>query len=304
MQKHRNRYKAALGESFNVIGLAGAAALSVATLNPIPILGALVAEAVYLLFVPDSKWYEQRLAARYDLEVEERRKKLTERVFPRLSNETQFRFMRLEKIREEIGRQQFDGRLIYREVLRKLDFLMEKHLLFAEKETEFIAYLRSVRGEVAGVEPPPKSPKKQPAMVDEIEKLGRTRWIEDNVAEITDHFEEQLAGVEHMLTTDENLHNVAILEKRREVLNRRAEFVKKIGMSLTNVSHQLQLIEDTFGLMSDELRARSPEQVLMDIDDVIFQSESLTESIQELAPFDVMPLESGAKELYNARYEK
>lgn len=304
MQKQRHRYKAAIGESLNVIGLAGAAALSVATLNPLPILGALVVEAAYLLFVPDSKWYEKRLAARYDLEVEDRRKKLTERIFPRLSNETQFRFMRLEKIREEIGRQQFDGRLIYREVLRKLDFLMEKHLLFSEKETEFISYLRSVRSEVAGVEPPPKPGKKQQSMVEEIEQLGRTKWIDANVSEITEHFDNQLAGVEHMLNTDENMHNIAILEKRKEVLKRRCEFVQKIGMSLTNVSHQLQLIEDTFGLMSDELRARSPEQVLVDIDDVIFQSESLTESIQELAPFDVMPLESGAKELYNARYEK
>ncbi len=68
---------------FNTVGLAGFAAISAATLNPVPLLGALVVEAAYLLFVPDSKWFERRLASKYDKEVEDRRRKLRDQVFPR-----------------------------------------------------------------------------------------------------------------------------------------------------------------------------------------------------------------------------
>lgn len=39
-------------EGFNAVGLAGAAALSAALLNPLPLIGALVVEAAYLLFCP------------------------------------------------------------------------------------------------------------------------------------------------------------------------------------------------------------------------------------------------------------
>src|SRR6476659_9628622 len=119
-------FKAAFGENFNLAGLATAAAASLALLNPIPLIGAIVVEAAYLLFVPDSKWYERRLASKYDQEVIERRKKLRDQVFPSLNSNMQARFIRLESTRDQIGSQTFDGRLIFREVLRKLDYLLEK----------------------------------------------------------------------------------------------------------------------------------------------------------------------------------
>jgi len=80
--------------------------------------------------------------------------------------------------------------------------------------------------------------------------------------------------------------------------------VVRIGQSLINVSHQLNLMEDTFGLISDEIRARSPEQVLADIEDVVFQTDSLTATLEDVSPFDLMPLEEGARKLYNAPKEK
>ena len=58
-------------------------------------------------------------------------------------------------------------------------------------------------------------------------------------------------------------------------------------------------MEDTFGLINDEIRARSPEQMLADIDDVVLQTDSLTEALQDVAPFDTMQVEEGAEALYN-----
>lgn len=305
--KRPSKLKEAFLEGFNTIGLAGAVALSAALLNPIPLLGAIVAEAVYLLFVPDSKWYEKRLAARYDDEVIERRRRLKEQIFPNLGYEMQARFIRLETVREQVGGQTHDGRLIFREVLRKLDYLLEKFLLFASKEVEFENYLRSVLQEVRNipVAPPIADRSKKKKIEFDIQDLAeRDSWIKTTVQQISDKYAQEISEIDTLIQRDENLHNQAILDKRKEVLMRRSQYVVRIGEILINVGHQLHLMEDTFGLINDEIRARSPEQVLADIDDVVFQTDSLTESLQDIAPFDVMPLEAGARKLYDAEDEK
>jgi hypothetical protein len=80
---------------------------------------------------------------------------------------------------------------------------------------------------------------------------------------------------------------------------RRRQYVSQIGEILSNLNMQLHLMEDTFGLINDEIRARSPEQVLADIDDVVNQTDNLTETLQEVSPFDQMPVAAGAAKLYN-----
>jgi hypothetical protein len=303
----RRALKAAFTENLNLAGLATAAAASMALLNPLPLLGAIVVEAAYLLFVPDTKWYERRLAAKYDDEVVERRRKLRDQVFPSLSAQMQARFSRLELTRDQIGTQTIDGRMIFREVLRKLDYLLEKFLNFASKEVQFENYLRSVLDEVkhGPVVPPPVQKKPNKKIVFQIEDMtDRDEWVQDTVDIICDKYAREIDGIDELVARDENLHNQAVLVKRKEVLARRSQYVVRIGQSLINVSHQLQLMEDTFGLINDEIRARSPEQVLADIEDVVFQTDSLTATLEDVAPFDVMPLEEGARKLYNAPNEK
>jgi len=70
------------------------------------------------------------------------------------------------------------------------------------------------------------------------------------------------------------------------VLGRRREFIGKIGRIQTNLLHQLSLVEDTFGLISDEIRAQPPEQVLADINDVVSQTNTMTQLLEEFAPFE------------------
>src|SRR5947199_10758266 len=95
------RYVEALKENPNKVGLASALGLFVASWNPIPLLVGVVAEAAYLLFVPDSKWYEARLSRRHDAEVERRRRQLKDQLIPTLRPEMQDRFTRLEETRSE-----------------------------------------------------------------------------------------------------------------------------------------------------------------------------------------------------------
>jgi len=305
--KRPSKIKEAFLESFNTVGLAGVAAVSAALLNPLPLLGFLVVEAAYLLFVPDSKWYERRLATKYDNEVVERRRKLRDQVFPSLSSQMQARFSRLELMRDQIGNQAIDGRMIFREVLRKLDYLLEKFLLFGSKEVQFENYLRSVLDDLkhGPVIAPPVQKRPNKKIVFQIEDMtDRDEWVKDTVTMISDKYTGEIEGIDELLQRDENLHNQAVLDKRKEVLQRRSQYVVRIGETLVNVSHQLNLMEDTFGLINDEIRARSPEQVLADIEDVVFQTDSLTATLEDVAPFDTMPLEEGARKLYNAPNEK
>jgi len=303
-----NRYLEAFKESYNVIPLAGLVAASAAFLNPLPLLAGLVVETVYLLFMPDSKWYMDRLSVRYDNEVIARREKLKQEVCPTLPQSVMARFSRLETMRNQIGSQTFEGKKWFREVLRKLDYLMEKFLLFASKQVQFQTYLRSVLDETdpGTVVARPPIPPSGPKIIRRSDPTGELDedWILATVATVQERYVQEIDGIDELLKKDENLHNQAVLDKRKEVLERRRQYVSQIGEILTNLNHQLHLMEDTFGLINDEIRARSPEQVLADIEDVVYQTDNLTETLQEVSPFDQMPVAAGAGRLYNVAEEK
>lgn len=322
MNKKKSRLAEAFGENFNIVGLAGAAALSAALLNPIPLLIGVVAEAAYLLFVPDSKWYDARLSVRFDAEVAERRRKLKEKIFPTISKQMQGRYERLNFIRGEITAQPgMENENWFREVLRKLDYLLEKFLLFASKEAEFRAYLQNGLSEVHAGRPSRRMEQPPPDfdLFDEPrQRRGRRggnergrgrdreddsppaftptdmsasladRWVGETVRTIQEHYDREIAQVNTLRETEEDLNTKAILEKRADVLEQRKEHVGRIGKILANLGHQMELLEDSFGLINDQLRARSPEQVLADIEGVVFQTDSMTRLLEELAPYEQM----------------
>ena len=298
-----SRFKQAFSESYNVIGLAGLFAASAALLTPVPLLIGLVAETVYLLFTPDSKWYMDRLATRYDQEVIARREKLVREVGPTLPRSVMARFARLETTRNQIGSQTVDGMKWFREVLRKLDYLMEKFLLFASKQVQFQTYLKSVLDETdpGTLVSPPAISQPLRRVVRRVDPTGENdeEWILSTVSIIQQRYADEVTGIDDLLKKDENLHNRAVLDKRKDILTRRRQYVGQIGEILTNLNHQLHLMEDTFGLINDEIRARSPEQVLADIEDVVNQSDNLTETLQDVSPFDQMPVAAGASKLYD-----
>lgn len=303
-----NKVSSAFKEGYNTIGLAAAVALSAALLTPIPLLAGLVAEAAYLLFVPDSKWYEARLSKRYDAEVEARRQKLKDEVLPTLRPEMQQRFARLEAMRIQIGTQGADDATWFREVLRKLDYLLEKFLLFAAKDAQYRSYVRSVREELGGGQQARTVPPVQKVDVRDRRAGARQQppapaytppvdssdqWVQRATGEIVAWFDQELADVADSLAKEQDEDTKAVLEKRKDVLERRREFMGKITKILTNLNHQLELVQDTFGLINDEIRARSPEQILADIEDVVYQTDTMTTLLDEVAPFEQMSARLG-----------
>ncbi len=285
----KNRIAEAFKENFNLLGLAGAAALSAATLNPIPLLIGVVVEAAYLIFVPDSKWFDSRLEARFDAEILAHRNKLKNEVFPRVASGIKERFVRLETIRAQVGQEEtFAREHWFRQVLRKLDYLLEKFLLFARKDAEFRTHIKRVYEET--VEPSRPRDVRRRSTRDEGYDLTEDsvpptgdRWVTATVAAIQNHFDEELDGVRRERATEEDYNTQAILDKRIEVIGSRHEQVGRIGKILTNLGHQMNLLEDSFGLINDQLRARSPEQVLADIDGLVYQTDAMTKMLDEMS---------------------
>jgi hypothetical protein len=325
-----NRYTEAFKENFNVIGLAGAVAVAAAMVNPLILLPALVLEAAYLIFVPDSRWYSDRLSRRHDAEIQARRDQIKAEVLPTLRPDLQRRFLRLEEMRAQIGTLSMGERTWFLEVLRKLDFLLDKYLQFAAKEGQFRAYLASILAEAHGeaAAPPGKNSNRPswldsafdasggapgsnrqprrgkgpspvalgPAGVGSRQAPGQTgavshnghseQWTQNTVAEVQKHYDGELGKLRALAKEEKDDGTRAVLEKRCEVLERRREFVSKMGRILQNLNHQLELLEDTFGLISDEIRARPPEQVLADIEDVVTQTNTMTQVLEEIAPYE------------------
>lgn len=311
----RNRYLEALKENFNVVGLSSAVALSAALLNPIPILVALVAEAAYLVFVPDSKWYEARLSTRHDEEVRARREQLKRDILPQIRPILQARFMRLENLHADIARDGGQEQWL-REVIRKLEFLLEKFLHFAAKEAQFRAYLESAREQIKSAAAlqggqtslsgrvdvarrraqgqAANSPMQAPRTADR--SASDDQWVQEAISEVQAHYDRELAEIKAASDNETEPQTKSLLERRHDVLWKRREQIGKIGKILTNLSHQLELLEDTFGLISDEIRARPPEQVLADIEDVIFQTNTMTQLLDEVSTFDSWTSRSSASQ--------
>ncbi|MBC8142030.1 MAG: hypothetical protein H7Y38_11385 [Armatimonadetes bacterium] len=118
------RIQTALREDGNIVALAGSAALSLALLNPIPLLIGMVAETVYLLYVPDSRWYANRLSARYDNEVKNRRAGLRDETAAFVPPETLQAWLAQETLRQSIGERARDVPE-WQIFLRRLDYLLE-----------------------------------------------------------------------------------------------------------------------------------------------------------------------------------
>lgn len=279
----------AMKEAPNVLGLTGCAAMSMATLNPLPLLVGVVAEAAYLLMVPDTSWYRNLLKRREKVlsavAAMEYRESLKKDILPNLPPELADRYRRLESTKTHLETDFDASDYFYGDILTKLDHLLESFLGFAQKDIQFRAYLLKLGGEVRvskgssererdsnknksrKFEPPAAHPRDE-------------QWVKHLVAEIDSHYQEERASIEAQLKEDDS-NTEAVLRKRGEVLQRRSDYLHKIGNTLINLQHQMCLLEDTFGLISDEIRARSPKEVLSDVEDVVTQTNLMNEVLDQ-----------------------
>lgn len=246
--------KEALKEPVNIGGLllAGAAAVYSATtgfLEPTLVLaGALIVEGAYLATVPASSFYRRIVDRRSRHLIDAHRRK-----------------QRLEMIK------QFDPR-----------------------EREAVEYLSWMKNQIASNYKKFARISEEPPQIRELE----TTW--ESFVDLLDEYRRRKnhlktinrQAVENQLRTAERTMQFAELatrplhEKNVEILRRRLQTFDDIERSVKRVEAQLQMIENFFGLVNDQVVTMpTPEHILsMDFDSLLSSIEMTKEILQQTAP--------------------
>jgi hypothetical protein len=276
-RKHVQAFK----DELNWIGSGLIIAAGFAAAMPVLIPFAWLAyEAAYMLFVPDSAWYERRLSRKFDAEVVRRRQGLRRRFFPFLLSEDKRRYESMERMRREIEAQQTDAGTLQREMLRKLDFLMERFLQFGSKRAEYLEYLRGLMKQELGIVPSRRGWWGGPEAAEE------TQAGDAMLGNLLRHYRNEIDRLQQQVERERAHTGGEILRKNIQVLEQCQTNAAQIGEILRNVTQQMDLVFDTFTLINGQARTRPPEQMLTDVQDVVGSSEALTEALQEFAPLD------------------
>lgn len=286
----RNRYIEALKDTPNLIGLASAAALSAALLNPLPLLVGLVAEAAYLLFIPDSAWFQKRLAEKEKGDARERRQQLRNDLLPTLRPLDHNRFKVLEDTHQDIAA--YSERSLgnwHRDIVEKLDYLLEQYLIFSGRVIQYRLYLVELaqnQARITGQEfriPNTRGNHDEPAARINYARSGSA---EEMIQAVIGYFDRQEDRLARQMERERDRDLLEVMRKNAEVLRTSKLSVMQIGKTLRNVEHQLDLVANTFTLINTQIRTAPPERILADVDEVVGQSEALTETMEELAPME------------------
>jgi hypothetical protein len=292
-----NRYIEAFKETHNAGALAAITAVSCATLSITPLLAGIVAEAAYLLFVPDTRWYKERLDRR---QREADRKKLEEleaSILGSVSAEVAQRYHRMKRLRENMnGMVQGDERW-FADTLKQLDCLLHRYLQFAAKEEAYRTYLNGLHvdaGSSASATQSANTARQVQGKRNGRNSPADSRSAEDTTERVIRAFEEELTDVRAQVEAEQDPSTQSVLQKRLEVLEKRREYVQKAFRTLINLRHQMQLFEDTFALINDELSVRSPEQILAEVEQVVMSTDTMMTALEEINTFESAYLGSGS----------
>ena len=264
---------------------------------------ALAFEFGYMLFVPGSRWYRGVLSGRAMRDRQRLRAQMKKEMLPGLLPQDRTRFLRLEALRNKMptasaaGFGQEEMVTVY----SQMDVLLDKFLSFAAKNAQYRAYLVDMVRPAPGPETPGSH------WVDRLFDIastlindkqdtvqipvngGTTRRVTDIqmiIEQVQKALDNRLAQMTTSLGGQTHDANRRVIEKNVEVLTKRRERVGELGNIITNLECQLDLIESTFGLISDQVRTLAPEQVIHDINDVVLQTETTTQLLAASAPME------------------
>jgi hypothetical protein len=242
-------FKLAFSNPYNLTLLVGGVAASVLTLNPIPALLALGGEAMWLLHAPDSRFLRKTV---WDPQIEKMRLENEERAraakLSFLPHEEQERVRGLLERQYEINRlaaqnPSFTGDLLRGEIA-KTQKLVDAFMEMAITCGRYDQYLGSVN-------------------ISELER-NRERWRGKASSDKGTQQERDIAG-----------KNLAIIEKRLEKL-------REIRQYLSVARSQLDLIENSFQLISDQIvTMQSPAELSGQLDDLIDGVESIRQTARD-----------------------
>lgn len=280
----------AIKEKGNIFGLLLAIALAVILQDWRWLVAGLICEAAYLLWVPGSRWYHALLRERLEWDSEKRRQYLRAQSLPLMRPEMRKRYIRLEEARLRIGAYGRSDPAWPKDMLRNLDFLLETFLAFGAKEQEFRNYMQMLLTENRGsgaASVASHAPISLPSTMPDS-------WIPQVVSEVRSSYSNTLENLDRAAKQSDNAENQAILAKRIEIVQQRLDDIGKLGQTLTNLSSQLKLIEETFGLVSDEQLIHQQVQVLSDVEGVVTQANIMSKTLDEIGEIDQYSLRQGS----------
>ncbi|HEU4873965.1 MAG TPA: hypothetical protein VFT44_12775 [Pyrinomonadaceae bacterium] len=246
VHEKRSYLKAAFANPYNLSLLAGGLAASVLTLNPLLAIITVGLEILWVVNAPGSKKLQEWL---WDpgFDKEEQARLEAERA-ERLKNLDE---ADRERVIELLARQQeihslaaqnpsFTGELLRTE-LQKTNRLVEAFIDMANTCSRYDAYLDSID-------------------LSELEK-DRRRW--ENIARKDEHCDSE----------------TEIAQKNLAVINKRFDKMKEIHHYLTVARGQLDLIENSFQLISDQIvTMQSPQELTGQLDELLDGVESIKQT--------------------------
>jgi len=286
------KYKEALNDDVHKVGMAALfAGCAFTGMLPLFPFVAVPLEAAYLLLVPDSAWFQKRLKAKTAEEERQRRLHLRNALLPNLRPLDQNRYQVLERTRAEIEQQQPEvSGSWHTDVLGKLDYLLERYLHFGSKAMQYRLYLANLGLSQAQLTGRRSRPARglpdfsdDPAARFEYARVADAEALVQTVLTTFDSQEDRLA---HEMEREKDQDLLEVMRKNAEVLRSSHESIRKIGKILRSVEQQLDLLTNTFTLINTQIRIQSPEKILQEVDQVVDQSEALTQTIEEFAPLE------------------
>lgn len=299
-----SRIKTAFNEQENMIGMAAFAGLSIFLLNPIPLIIGAAIEVAYLLFVPDSNWYNNKLVARQKELAKERRDALKQKVYESGGQEYLEKYTQLESVRTQLD-DDYTSRPDWRDVIDRLDTLLGKYLEFSLQDARLRQYLDSLsdqaeQGLPGLLKPKNKETTELRARLMQSQQAAENfsdetvRWVETEMASIRMYFQSQISAIQQLINEEEiriaagtgNANNRDTLQKRIEIQTMSLNQAEKIGQGLVNLNQQMALMEETIRLINGQIKSKQPGQVLLDIENLVDQSETVSNFLHDIAPFE------------------
>lgn len=264
-KKNGPYYKEAFNETGNIVGLVIAGALSAATLNPIPLFIGAGLEALYMLFMPDSKFYKRLVGLRRSI-AEKEQAENTEK----LSKEMQIanlekhdsnlfsRYKKLKKIHteilERINQPSKTTANLMNVELEKINYLLDSYINFLDTYVQYKDYLGQVNAK---------------SIQSDIDRL--TKEVFDMTMSKKGNKNEELRKLK---------------QKNIDILTKRKERITQMENTLSTVNAQLEIIEDTLHLINDQMVSlHSTGELGVDLDELVTGVESTERAIFETNRF-------------------
>lgn len=239
-------HQSAFWEKLNLLGLTAVTASAIFFNNPAFLALGAGLELLYLYFVPNTKWYRGRIDKRFAAEDALLRQEQRKKLLTGLSTPEQLRFKRLERLRHKIieasEETKSDSMFIIESDLGKLDYLLDSYLELSSTLKRYQYHLKNADCN---------------AIQKDIDRLENQLKTDD------------------ILVKNKNARR--IVEKNLGILHKRIQKLDHIEGHLKSIRAQIETIEDTFGLVHDQiLMMGSSEEISQDLD-VLISNVELTE---------------------------